>query len=236
MNYENAKLNEFCTYIKNKKVAVIGAENNNISLLDYLYGLKSQITIFDKKEIDRIDKQILDKITDKGIKFSFGNNSLSRLVGYDIIFCNDKIKYDLPEIIEELKKGAILTSEIEMFIELFPGKIIGITGNKGKTSTARFIYEMLKQKEYSCYFGQHLLYKIDEMKKEDFAIIELSSSQLVNIKTSPNIAVITNVQANCEEYKNIFKYQDESGMLVLNYDNEMTREFAKEANRKGSFF
>ena len=235
MKYENTKLNEFCTYIKNKKVAIIGAENSNISLLDFLYELKSQITVFDNKEIDNVDKQILDKITDKGIQFSFGSNSLSSLIGFDIIFRSDSIKPDLLEITDELKRGAILTSEVEMFIELFPGKIICVAGSKGKTNTAYFIYEMLKQKEYSCYLGENCLCKVNEMQEEDFAIIELNISQLINMKTSPQISVITNVYDNNEEYKNVFKYQDENGILVLNYDNEITREYSKEANRNSSF-
>lgn len=69
----------------------------------------------------------------------------------------------------------------------------------------------------------------------------------MNMKTSPDISVVTNVSPNhldihksYEEYieskKNIFKYQSEKGILVLNYDNEITKEFAKEAPGKVVFF
>lgn len=246
MEYQNVKLKEFCNYINNKKVAIIGLGVSNVPLLDYLNDLGAQITVFDRRNIDDIDKKIMDKITNLGIHFSLGANNLSNLVGFDIIFRSPSCRPDLPEIIEELNRGAILTSEIEMLIELCPGTVIGVTGSDGKTTTTTLIYEILKAKGYSCYLGGNigipLFTKVGEMKPEDVVVLELSSFQLMNMKTSPKISVITNVSPNhldihksYEEYieakKNIFKYQDSNGILVINYDNEITREFEKEANR-----
>ena len=114
MEYQNTKLKEFCEYIKNKKVAIIGLGVSNIPLLDYLHNLGAQITVFDKRNIDNIDKGVLDKITNYGIQFSLGENNLSKLIGFDIIFRSPSCRPDLPEIIAELDRGAILTSEIEM--------------------------------------------------------------------------------------------------------------------------
>ena len=251
MEFENTKLKEFCDYIKNKKVAIIGLGVSNIPLLDYLYSLGANITAFDRRNIDNIDKSVLDKITEKGIQFSFGENNLSKLIGFDVIFRSPSCRPDLPEIIAELDRGAILTSEIEMLIELCPGTVIGVTGSDGKTTTTTLIYETLKEKGYSCYLGGNigipLFSKIGEMKPEDFVVLELSSFQLMNMKTSPQISVITNISPNhldihksYEEYieskKNIFKYQSNNGILVINYDNEITRSFASEAPGKVVFF
>lgn len=251
MEWKNEKLEEFFNYIRNRKVAIIGLGVSNIPLLSYLHDLGAKITVFDNRTIDNIDKSIMDIITNNNIEFSFGKNNLSKLNGFDIIFRSPTCREDWTELVKEAKRGAIITSEIEMLMELCPGTIIGVTGSDGKTTTTSLIYEIVKQQGFNCYLGGNigipLFAKIQEMKPNDMVILELSSFQLMNIHTSPNIAVITNISPNhldfhksYEEYieakKNIFKYQNADGILVLNYDNELTRECAKEAHGKVIFF
>ena len=251
MEWKNEKLKEFFSYIKNRKTAIIGLGVSNVPLLEYLYKLGAKITVFDNRNIDDIDKNILDKITDRNIEFSFGNNNLSKLNGFDIIFRSPTCRLDVPELIAEAERGAIITSEIEMLMELCPSTIIGVTGSDGKTTTTSLIYEIVKKQGYNCYLGGNigipLFTKIEEMVPDDVVVLELSSFQLMNIKTSPQIAVITNITPNhldihksYEEYieakKNIFKYQNENGLVILNYDNEITREASKEAKGKVVFF
>lgn len=251
MEWQNEKLSEFKSYIKNRKTAIIGLGVSNIPLLDYLYKLGAKITVFDNRTIDEIDKNILDKITDRNIEFSFGKNNLSKLVGYEIIFRSPTCRPDTNELVKESERGAIITSEIEMLMELCPGTTIGITGSDGKTTTTSLIYEIIKKQGYNCYLGGNigipLFNKIDEMKPEDIVILELSSFQLMGISVSPRIAVITNISPNhldihksYEEYieakKNIFKNQDENGVVILNYDNQITRECEKEVKGKVVFF
>ena len=251
MEWKNEKLEEFFNYIRNRKIAIIGLGVSNIPLLSYLHDLGAKITVFDNRTIDNIDKNIMDIITNNNIEFSFGKNNLSKLNGFDIIFRSPTCREDWPELVKEAKRGAIITSEIEMLMELCPGTIIGVTGSDGKTTTTSLIYEIIKKQGFNCYLGGNigipLFTKIQEMKPNDIVILELSSFQLMNIHTSPNIAVITNISPNhldfhksYEEYieakKNIFKYQNEDGILVLNYDNEITRECAKEAKGKVIFF
>ena len=251
MEWKNEKLEEFFNYIRNRKIAIIGLGVSNIPLLSYLHDLGAKITVFDNRTIDNIDKNIMDIITNNNIEFSFGKNNLSKLNGFDIIFRSPTCREDCPELVKEANRGAIITSEIEMLMELCPGTIIGVTGSDGKTTTTSLIYEIVKKQGFNCYLGGNigipLFTKIQEMKPNDIVILELSSFQLMNIHTSPNIAVITNISPNhldfhksYEEYieakKNIFKYQNEDGILVLNYDNEITRECAKESQGKVIFF
>ena len=179
-----------------------------------------------------------------------GDNYLSDIDG-DIIFKTPGMRYDIPELNEARARGVEVTSEMEVFFDICPCTIIGVTGSDGKTTTTSLIYEIVKKQGFNCYLGGNigipLFTKIQEMKPKDIVILELSSFQLMNIHTSPNIAVITNISPNhldfhksYEEYieakKNIFKYQNEDGILVLNYDNEITRECAKEAKGKVIFF
>jgi UDP-N-acetylmuramoylalanine--D-glutamate ligase len=244
MKYVNEKLVEFNNYIKNKKVAIIGLGVSNLPLIDYLYNLGSEITLFNNKPIEQLDKNILDKIYEYKLKFSFGENYLNKLVGFDVIFRSPSCRPDTPQIKEEVKRGALLTSEIELVLEMCPCTTIGVTGSDGKTTTTSLIYEILKENNYKCYLGGNigipLFTKLGEMKPEDFVVLELSSFQLMTMKVSPQVAVITNVTPNhldihksYDEYKeakaNIFKNQTENDLLVLNYDNDITRNFAKEA-------
>ena len=251
MDYRNEKLIEFNNYLRGRKVAVIGLGVSNIPLIDYLHDLKSEVTFFDGREIDDIDKSIVDKIVNYGMSFSFGKGYLDKLVGFDIIFRSPSCLPTVPELVEEAKRGAIITTEIEMVLELCPCLVIGITGSDGKTTTTTLVSEIIKADGKTCHLGGNigtpLFTKIDQMLPEDIVVLELSSFQLMNMKISPKISIITNitpnhlnVHADMEEYveakKNIFKHQDEDGLLILNYDNEITRKCAEEAKGKVVFF
>ena len=251
MEYVNEKLIEFNNYLRGRKVAIIGLGVSNIPLIDYLRDLKSNVTVFDGREIDDIDKNVIDKIVNYGMTFSFGKGYLEKLVGFDIIFRSPSCLPTVPELVAEAERGAIITTEIEMVLELCPGTVIGVTGSDGKTTTTTLIYEIIKEDGYNCFLGGNigtpLFTKIGEMQPEDIIVLELSSFQLMNMKVSPKISVITNITPNhlnvhtdMEEYieakKNIFKYQDKDGLLILNHDNEITRECAKEALGNVVFF
>ena len=250
MSFVNTKLEKFNNWIKNKKVAIIGLGVSNAPLIDYMQKLQANLTVFDNRAEEKIDKNILQKIEKYNIKKQFGENYLSNLKDFDIIFKSPSCRPDLPEIEAEVKRGAKLTSEIELVLEFAPCKVIAVTGSDGKTTTTSLIYEILKNK-YKCYLGGNigipLFTEIAKMQPEDIIILELSSFQLMTMKTSPNIAVITNVTPNhldihksYEEYieakANIFKNQTENDTLILNYDNEITKNFSKNAKSKVVFF
>ena len=249
--YVNEKLNEFNEYIKFRKVAVIGLGVSNLPLLDYLHDKKSTVTIFDDRNIDELPKEIVEKITNYGFNFSFGKNSLEKLQNFDLIFRSPSCLPTKPELQAEIKRGAIVTTEIELLMKMCPSKIIGVTGSDGKTTTTSLIYAILKDAGYNTYLGGNigtpLFTKLEEIQPEDIVVLELSSFQLMGMEVSPNIAVITNITPNhlninkdYEEYidakKNIFKFQNENDILILNYDNEITKNCSKEANGKVIFF
>ena len=248
---ENKKLEEFNDYIRFRKVAVIGLGVSNIPLLDYLHTNKARVTIFDQREIDNMPKDLMDKITAYSFEFSLGKNYLEKLNGFDLIFRSPSCLPTIPQLEKEANRGAIVTTEIEMLMEMCPGTIIGVTGSDGKTTTTSLISAILKNAGYKTYLGGNigtpLFTKLPEMEKEDIVVLELSSFQLMGMKVSPKISVITNVTPNhlnihkdYEEYieakKNIFKWQNQEGTLILNYDNEITKSCEKEANGKVIFF
>lgn len=251
MEYINEKLVEFNTYVKNRRVAIIGLGVSNIPLLDYFHDKKSKVTVFDSREIEKIPKNIMDKITEYSMEFSFGKNYLSKLTGFDLIIRSPSCLPTTPELAQEERRGAILTTEIELLMKMCPCKMIGITGSDGKTTTTTLISEILKKAGYVCHTGGNigtpLFTKLDTIKPEDVVVLELSSFQLMGMEVSPDIAVITNITQNhldihkdFEEYieakKNIYRYQDEDGIVVLNYDNKITKDCSIFVKGKTIFF
>ena len=251
MNYNNEKLNEFNDYIRYRKVAIIGLGVSNLPLLDYLYEKKANVTIFDERDYDQIPKENIEKITNYGFMMHFGKDCLQYLKNFNVIFRSPSCLPTKPELVEEANRGALVTTEIELLMQMCPAKVIGVTGSDGKTTTTSLINHILQKAGYKTFLGGNigtpLFTKLPEMTPEDMVVLELSSFQLMGMEVSPQISVITNITPNhlnihkdYQEYidakKNIFKYQDENGILVLNYDNEITRECAKEANGKVIFF
>ena len=247
----NQKLEDFDRYLERKKVAIIGLGVSNMPLLKYMDDRMAKVTVFDNREMDNIPKDYLAEVMKYEFDYEFGNDCLSKLNGFDVIFRSPSCMPTIKEIVEAEKNGAFVTSEIEMLMQMCPGTVIGVTGSDGKTTTTSLIYEILKQKGYNCYLGGNigtpLFTKLHEMKEDDYVVLELSSFQLMNMKISPKISVITNISPNhlnvhssYEEYidakKNIFKHQSKDDIVVLNYDNEITRECAKEAEGRVVFF
>ena len=236
---ENTKIEEFKKNIYGKKVSVIGLGVSNIPAIKYLNKLGAYIVARDKKE--EIPEELKNL---ENIEFILGEKYLERLDESDYIFRSPGVKPSLPEIENAVKKGVILTSEMETFIHLTDATIIAITGSDGKTTTTTLTSLFLKEAGKKVYVGGNigtpLLDKVEEIKKEDYVVLELSSFQLMTMREKIDRAAITNVAPNhldyhkdYEEYieakANIFKGQDEFGLLVLNEDNEFTSRYEKMA-------
>ena len=247
----NQKLKEFNEFLKDKKIAIIGVGVSNLPLIEILHSLKYDITIFDNKLKKDMSEQAKELIEKNKIKTSLGENYLENLKGFDIIFRSPSFLPTNPYLVKEAQRGAIITTEIEQVIKLAPCKIIGVTGSKGKTTTTTIIHAILKDLGYSCYLGGNIgtpLYsKLDDMKKDDIVVLELSSFQLMNMTVSPNIAVVTNISpdhldihSSYEEYinakKQIFLNQSKEDILVLNKDDEIVKEFVHDAKGIVRFF
>jgi UDP-N-acetylmuramoylalanine--D-glutamate ligase len=234
----NSKYHSFREFINKKEIAVIGIGISNIPLIKLLRSLGGKVCAFDKKNKEQLGK-IYDELENHGVSFSLGDNYLKSL-NHEIIFKTPGIRYDIPELLEAEKNGSIITSEMEVFFEICPCKIIGITGSDGKTTTTTLIYKLLSEEGYNCWLGGNigrpLLGDVENIDKDDIVVLELSSFQLHTMKKSPDIAVITNLSPNhldmhksMEEYidakRNIYKYQNNASRLIINNDNDITKSF-----------
>ena len=244
MSYENKKLKEFNEYIRFRKVAVIGLGVSNLPLLEYLHNKKAQVTVFDERTEEEIPMDTIAKIKTYEFEASFGKNCLEKLKGFNVIFRSPSCLPTRPELKQEADRGAIVTTEVEMLMEMCPCKIIGVTGSDGKTTTTSLINAILQHAGYKTFLGGNigtpLFTKLPEMEPNDIVVLELSSFQLMNMHVSPDIAVITNITPNhlnvhkdYQEYinakKNIYRNQKDTGILVINADNDLTRECQNDA-------
>ena len=210
MEYKNKELEDFESKLKNQKIAVIGLGVSNIPLIDYLYQKNANVTVFDDREEEKLEQNVINKIKDYGFKFYLGKGNLNNLKGFDLIFRSPSCLPTKPELIEEKNRGAIVTTEIEQLIKMAPCKIIGVTGSDGKTTTTTLTYEILKNAGYKVYLGGNigipLFTKLSEIEPDDIIVLELSSFQLMGMEISPEIAGITNITPN---HLNIHKdYQE----------------------------
>ena len=223
----NKKLTEFNNKLKNSKIAIIGLGVSNIPLLDYLYDLKCDVTIFSDNKIDLDLSKYHYPVYDDG---------LSNLVGYDIIFRSPGCLPTRPEIKKEMSRGAYVTTEVAEVIKLTPSKVIGVTGSDGKTTTTTLINLILESSGYKTFLGGNigvpLFTKIKDMTEKDVVVLELSSFQLMGMDVSPDISIITNISPNhLDKHKDMDEYieskcniyRHNNGILVLNKDNEITK-------------
>ena len=154
------------------------------------------------------------------------------------------MRFDNPALISAKEKGSVITSEMELFFEVCPARIIAVTGSDGKTTTTTLIHKIMEKQGYKTWLGGNignpLLVETQNMTKDDWVVLELSSFQLHTMSKSPEIAVITNITPNhldmhkdYQEYidakKNIMLYQDENSKLIVNASNDVTSEIGKEA-------
>ena len=233
---------EYFKNLKNKRVGVFGIGISNLPLIDMLLNAGAKVVAGDKKTYDALsdDVKALEK---RGVKLVLGEDFPDKMEG-EILFRTPGLRPDIKRICELVEAGSVLTSEMEVFFELCPAKIIGVTGSDGKTTTTTLISEMLKAEGYKVWLGGNigtpLLPEIENISPDDKVVVELSSFQLFTFKKSPHIAVITNLSPNhldvhkdYKEYidakKNIMLYQGKDDVLVVNNKNAETIKIGKEA-------
>lgn len=240
------KAEKFFADIKNKKVALIGTGVSHIDLIGLLLKKNIDVTVCDKKTREEMG-ELAYSLESKGAKLSLGANYLDAIYKADIVFRTPGMYFLSPELRKARDMGIVVTSEMEVFFDLCPCRIYGITGTDGKTTTTTIITEMLERSGKKVHkggnIGRALLPIIEEISPDDIAVVELSSFQLISMRRSPDTAVITNiypdhlnVHKSMEEYigakKNLFLHQNAFSETVLNLDNERTNALSDEVRGK----
>ena len=229
---------QFWEQIENKKIARCGIGISNTPLIKTFLSKGARVVACDRRTREQLGS-ICDELENAGATLSLGEDYLKKLE-VDVIFRTPGMSFNLPELKEARRRGIAVTSEMEVFFDLCPAKIFAVTGSDGKTTTTTLIAEMLKREGYTVHVGGNigtpLLPRIDEITSDDYVVVELSSFQLISMRKSPDVAVVTNVAPNhldvhkdMDEYveakKNVLLHQGAFSRTVLNYDNEITNSF-----------
>jgi len=222
--------------LKDKKIAVLGLGVSNRPLVRLLLEYGCRVTGCDRTPREKLDDAVLE-LEQSGCSLRLGDTYLED-VDADIVFRTPGMHPGNPAIGQLRAMGAEITSEMEVFFEVCPCTILAVTGSDGKTTTTTLISEMLKADGKTVWLGGNigmpLLNLVPQMRETDYAVVELSSFQLMDMQRSPHIAVITNLSPNhldvhkdMDEYveakKNIYRYQSAQDILVINADNDLTR-------------
>ena len=242
-------IQEYLDSLKGKRVAVLGIGVSNTPLIRMLLGAGISVTGCDVNPREKFDG-LIEELEGLGMEAKLGRDYMTGL-DHDVIFRSPGIRPDVPALEECRARGGVVTSEMEVFVEVCPCKLIAVTGSDGKTTTTTIISELMKAAGYTTYvggnIGKPLLPEAAQIKPEDVAVLELSSFQLMTMRKSPDIAVITNLAPNhlnwhidMAEYvsskENIFTHQTPNGRAVFNYDNDLTREEYTRAPGKAVYF
>lgn len=237
--------------LQNRSVAIVGIGVSNTPLIRLLAGRGVHVTACDRATREQFQNDaLLQELEALGVTLRLGPDYLEGL-DQDFIFRSPGIRPDIPAFLAAQSRGSVITSEMEVFFEVCPCPIIAVTGSDGKTTTTTIIAKLLQAEGYTVHVGGNighpLLAETGEIQPEDKVVLELSSFQLMTMHRSPHIAVITNLAPNhldihkgMEEYvsakENIYRWQDETGRVVLNHDNAYTRSFAAKAKGAVTWF
>ena len=233
--------------------AVVGLGISNLPLIDFLLDRGAYVTACDRKTRVALG-ETADRLEAKGVRLCLGETYLDDLDA-QVIFRSPGLRPDLPAFAAAVSRGAILTSEMELFLELTPATVIGVTGSDGKTTTTTltglFLESECKRRGRGRVFvggniGEPLLPRVDEMTADDYAVAELSSFQLQTVRRSAERAAITNLSPNhlnwhtdLDEYirakTNLYRHA-ENQMLVVNAENERSVELLRDRRGRVTLF
>ena len=235
----NTSVKDFFAEIKGKRVAFIGIGTSNLPLIAQFAGKGAQVIACDRKSFEELGENGV-KARGCGAELKLGEDYLND-IDADIVFRSPGTPFYRDELVQLREQGKVLTSEMEVFFDLCPCKTIAVTGSDGKTTTTTIISEFLKAAGKTVHLGGNigkpLLPEIERISSDDYAVVELSSFQLISMRKSPDIAVVTNLAPNhldihkdMQEYvdskRNIVLHQNAFGKAVVNLDNDIANSFS----------
>ncbi len=224
--------------VRGKRVAFIGAGVSHKTLIREFVELGAKVTLCDRKDSLEAFGDYAETLRELGVSLSLGETYMDGFQGQDIILRTPGFEFYQKPLQDAIAAGTLVTSEVELFFDFCPCEIVAVTGSDGKTTTTTLISEFFKAAGRRVHLGGNigaaLLPMLPDVRPDDVAVAELSSFQLISMKKSPKVAVVTNVTPNhldhhkdMQEYidakRNILLYQDSGCRAVLGFENEVTR-------------
>ena len=234
-----------------KRVVVIGAARQGLALTRYLADQGASVVLTDARPAeDLVD--VRAALADLPVEWVLGEHPLSLLEGTDLVCPSGGVPLTIPLVQEAIWRGIRLSNDSQIFMDVVPGLVVGITGSAGKTTTTtlmgRIAEAAVESGQYrQAYVGGNIgfpmITKVDEITAEDLSVVELSSFQLELMTTSPQVAAVLNVAPNhldrhgtMEAYiaakRNIYVHQGVEDKLILGYDNDLSWKMSGDADSK----
>jgi len=219
-----------------KRVAVIGLAREGVSLARFLAEAGADVVANDRAPAAALEKP-LAALGDLPVRLVLGGHPQEVFLESDVVFVSPGVPQELPPLAEARRQGIAISSETQLFFELCRGRLVGITGSSGKTTTTALTGEMLRQAGLPVYVGGNigvpLLERVDEIEPGEWVVLEMSSFQLETLPYSPPVAAILNItpnhldrHADMESYAaakaNIVRHQGTEDWAILNADDRIT--------------
>ncbi|MCL5428883.1 MAG: UDP-N-acetylmuramoyl-L-alanine--D-glutamate ligase [Chloroflexi bacterium] len=235
-----------------RRVVIVGAARQGTALAAYLVAHGARVLLTDMRPAGQL-RAAQQRLSGLPVEWQLAGHPLEILDEVDLLCLSGGVPNDIPLVAEAQKLGIQVSNDSQIFLELAPCPVIGITGSAGKTTTTTLVGRILKAMEGNRIrrawvggnIGNPLIGSGDEMQATDLAVIELSSFQLEWMTRSPHVAAVLNIAPNhldrhhtMEKYVaaklRILDYQAEEDIAVLNRDDEAT--WALSAHVKGTLW
>lgn len=214
----------------------LGKFGGGVATVRFLAEKGARVTVVDAKPAEALQESLQKLENCSEVTFRLGDQS-PELPVTEILVVNPAIPPEHALLKYVAQQQIPVTSEIELFWQLNPGRVIGVTGSNGKSTTTAMIHGILKAAGRRCWLGGNigisLLPELEKIQSEDWVVLELSSFQLEalnRIQASPQIAVVTNFSPNHLDWHQtlphyrqakqaIMRWQTETDVAVLNQDD-----------------
>jgi UDP-N-acetylmuramoylalanine--D-glutamate ligase len=223
-----------------QRALVIGFAREGVDLTRYLVRHDAEVTVTDTKPREMLAESIA-QLDGANVTYHVGGHALEDVDGADVVYASPGVPPDNPLLQRAREKRIRQSSLVELFFELCPAPILGITGSAGKSTTTSLLGEMFVADGRDVFvggnIGRPLLGKVEAMTDRSWVVMELSSFQLEPLHVSPHIALITNVTPNhldrhpsMEAYWSakgqILAHQSPADWAILNADDGWSRRYA----------
>lgn len=227
--------------VKDKKILVVGFARSGLSAANFLLEQGAQVTITDTKTEEELKEYISQLIMPATL--ALGGHHVEEFLKADVIVLSPGVPSNLPQLQKASERNIPIYSEVELAYRFLEGKIVGVTGSNGKTTTTTLIGDLLKRAGRDCVvagnIGSPLIQWVEKSSTEMTFVVELSSFQLENIEELKcDIALILNVSPDHQDRydhfddyvrakEQIFLNQTDKDHAVINADNPFTVKMAK---------
>lgn len=219
-----------------RTVLIIGAARQGLALARYLANHGARVVLNDQRPAEKM-QAALRALEGLPVAWSLGAHPLDLLDGVDLVCLSGGVPLDNPLVVETLRRGLPLSNDSQIFMEVVPCPVIGITGSAGKTTTTHLVGRMAetalrppRRAWVGGNIGRPLIDLVDEMQPEDLAVVEFSSFQLEQMTISPRIGAILNITPNhldrhgtMEAYTaakaRLIQFQSAGNVAVLNRED-----------------